>query len=91
MSHDQPTAIDIWDYLRARAKHDSPESLTFYDPHDDQVYSDVNLQVIGKHGWELVTVLSMVVVEGKPPVYEYFFKRNRARGYSAGFGQHRAN
>jgi hypothetical protein len=86
-----PSAPDLWDFLRARASMENPESLSFYDTHDAVLYRDVDLQEIGKHGWELVTVLIVTPSETKPSLYEYFFKRNRTRGYSGGFGHQRAN
>lgn len=83
-------STDIWDYLRARASLTNPDSLTFFDTHDNVLYRDVDLQEIGKHGWEMVAVHT-VTPDRATTVYEYFFKRNRAKGYSAGFGVQRAN
>lgn len=75
----------IWDYIVARASVEAPGKLTFYDANDQTLYTDVALQTVGEHGWELTQVL-LVEPPGLDSYYQYFFKRNRAEGYSAGLG-----
>ncbi|MEO1268671.1 MAG: hypothetical protein AAFX99_11275 [Myxococcota bacterium] len=72
----------IWEYIHGYAPIDNPNSLTFFDEQDQTLYRDVSLKTIGLHGWELVTVLT----SPKGNRYEYFFKRDRAKGYATGLG-----
>jgi hypothetical protein len=81
----------VWDYIHAYASPALPEQITFFDKYDKTLYRDVSLQTIGQHGWELVTVLLGRDPETKEARYEYFFKRNRAMGYSSGLGNTGAN
>ncbi len=71
----------VWEYIVGYAPVSKPETITFYDRHDAQLYRDVSLHTIGEHGWELVTVLRATGPESGEARYEYFFKRNHAEGY----------
>jgi len=77
----------IWEYIHGNAPHDSPNEITFYDYQDDTLYRNVTLQTIGGHGWELVSVFYMPSKQR----YEYFFKRDRSRGYAAGLSTGNTN
>lgn len=77
----------IWEYIHGYAPHDKPNEITFYDHQDDTLYRDVSLQTIGQHGWELVSVFYMPSKQR----YEYFFKRDRARGYAPGLSSGQTN
>lgn len=77
----------IWEYIHGYAPLDNPNSVTFYDHQDDTLYRDVSLKIIGLHGWELVSVVYM----SQKQRYEYFFKRDRALGYSPGLASTQTN
>ena len=47
--------------------------------------------MIGQHGWEMVTVLLKPDPQSGAMRYEYFFKRDRSKGYPAGFSKSVAN
>jgi len=81
----------IWDYIHGYAAPGRAELVTFYDHNDETLYRDVSLQIIGQHGWELISVLQTRDDETGEQRYEYFFKRNREEGYAEGFGQSRRN
>lgn len=80
-------AADIWDYIHGFARRDRPENITFYDNYDQTLYRDVQMRIIGEHGWELVSAIIAPDPESGALRYEYFFKRNRAQGYSGGLGR----
>ncbi len=73
----------IWEYIHGYASQDDASKITFFDYTDNTLYRDVHISTIGQHGWELVSTL-MTSQAGKQR-YEYFFKRDRSRGYPAGF------
>ncbi len=88
MSEDQQAA---WEYIIGYAPKGQPQKVTFFDHHDNTLYRDVLLDIIGQHGWEMITaILSSDPASGQSR-YEYFFKRDRARGFPAGFSKLSSN
>ena len=81
----------IWDYIHGFARRDNPELITFYDHHDQCLYREVELQTVGSHGWELVNVMLAPDPANSELRYEYFFKRNRAEGYTEGAARTKKN
>ena len=69
-------SVKGWEYMQATASLRSPQKLSFFEERFDRLYRGVDLDTIGAHGWELVSVV-MVSYEGKKMRYEYFFKRPR--------------
>ena len=63
-----------WEYMHATAALDSPQNVSFYEEHHARLYRDVDLDTIGSHGWELVSVVMVPNEEGRLR-YEFFFKR----------------
>lgn len=62
-----------WEYMHANASLKSPQTVSFYEERYDRLYRDVDLNVIGTHGWELVSVVLVPHDEGQR--LAYFFKR----------------
>ncbi len=62
-----------WQYMHASASIENPQSVSFFEEQHDRLYRGVDLDTIGTHGWELVSVVLVPVEEGLR--YEYFFKR----------------
>lgn len=83
--------MSIWEFIHGYASFAKPESITFFDNHDQVLYRDVSIQIIGQHGWELVSVILSKDPNTGEQRYEYFFKRDRSEGYPAGFGKLRGN
>ncbi len=81
----------IWEYIIGYAPAGTPHKVTFYDYHDNTLYRDLPLDVVGQHGWEMVSVLLARDPESNAPRYEYFFKRDRAQGYPSGFSKGESN
>jgi hypothetical protein len=81
----------VWDYIHGYASMEQPELVTFFDHYDQTLYRDVSIQTIGQHGWELVSVLVTPDARSKSTRLAYFFKRNRAAGYTAGVARDRTN
>ncbi len=50
----------IWEYIVGYAPQDEPQKVTFYDYHDETLYRELSLNVIGQHGWEMVSVIRSV-------------------------------
>ncbi len=65
-----------WEYMHASASLDNPQNVSFYEDRHARLYRDVDLDTIGSHGWELVSVVTVADDDGRPR-YEYFFKRPR--------------
>ena len=63
-----------WEYMHASASLDSPQNVSFYEDHHARLYTGVDLDTIGSHGWELVSVVMVPNEEGRIR-YEFFFKR----------------
>lgn len=70
-------AAKSWEYMHASASLGSPQNVSFYEEHHARLYRDVDLDTIGSHGWELVSVVMVPNGEGRLR-YEFFFKRQRA-------------
>lgn len=81
----------VWEYIIGYAPKDQPHKVTFYDYHDGTLYRDLSLDVIGMHGWEMVSALVSDDPSTGARRYEYFFKRDRAKGYPPGFSRGSAN
>ncbi len=81
----------IWEYIIGYAPDGDPYTVTFFDYHDDTLYRDLPLDVLGQHGWEMVTVVLKPDPQSGARRYEYFFKRDRAEGYAAGFSRSTKN
>ena len=79
--------LSIWEYTIGYARKEQPHKVTFYDYHDGTLYRDVQLDIIGQHGWEMVTVLLSRDPDSGQPRYEYFFKRKQSDGYPPGFSK----
>ena len=62
-----------WEYMHAGASTESPRNVSFYEEQHDRLYRGVDLDTIGTHGWELVSVVLVPQEEGNR--FEYFFKR----------------
>ncbi len=74
--NDGTDMLKSWEYMHASAGLDSPENVSFYEEEQERLYRDVDLNVIGSHGWELVSVVMVPNEEGVLR-YEFFFKRPR--------------
>ena len=74
-----------WEYIIGYAPKDEPHRVTFFDYNDNTLYREVELSIIGQHGWEMVSVLTSRDPATRAERYEYFFKRDRSRGYPASF------
>lgn len=85
MSQDTKTKPSHWEYIIGYAPKDQPHRVTFFDYNDNTLYREVELAIIGQHGWELVTVVTSRDPSTRAERYEYFFKRDRALGYPASF------
>lgn len=83
--------MSIWEFIHGYASFSKPESITFFDNNDQALYRDVSIQIIGQHGWELISVLLSKDPNTGEQRYEYFFKRDRSEGYPPGFGKLRGN
>lgn len=81
----------IWEYIVGYAPQDEPQKVTFYDYHDETLYRELPLDVLGQHGWEMVSVLRSPDPQSGLLRYEYFFKRDRSQGYPPGFSKMAAN
>jgi len=77
----------IWEYIVGYAPREEPQKVTFYDYHDETLYRELSLNVIGQHGWEMVSVIRSSDPQSGQPRYEYFFKRDRTKGYEGGFSK----
>ena len=77
----------IWEYIVGYAPQDQPQKVTFYDYHDETLYRELPLNVIGQHGWEMVSVIRSIDPQSGQLRYEYFFKRDRNKGYPSGFSK----
>ena len=84
-------ALSVWEYIVGYAPTGQPHKVTFYDYQDKTLYREVDLEIIGQHGWELVTVILGRDPDTKQERYQYFFKRDRAKGYHEGFSKTKAN
>jgi hypothetical protein len=62
-----------WEYMHANASLKHPQTVSFFEEPQQRLYRDVDLNVIGTHGWELVSVVLVPHDEGMR--FEYFFKR----------------
>ena len=69
-------SLKSWEYMHASASPDTPQNVSFYEEHHARLYRDVDLDTIGSHGWELVSVVMVPNEEGRLR-YEFFFKRPR--------------
>ncbi len=67
----------VWQFIHGFASRSEPEKVTFYDHHDETLYRNLAIDVIGQHGWELVSVLLAPDPKTNELRYEYFFKRQR--------------
>lgn len=63
-----------WEYMHASASIASPQRINFFEERHERLYRGVDLDTIGTHGWELVTVVTVPNKEGQLS-YQYFFKR----------------
>ena len=62
-----------WEYMHASASLKNPQTVSFYEERHERLFRDVDLNVVGTHGWELVSVVLVHHEEGQR--FEYFFKR----------------
>ncbi len=62
-----------WEYMHASASIQNPQNVSFYEERHERLYRGVDLDTIGTHGWELVSVVLVPQEEGHR--FEYFFKR----------------
>lgn len=69
-------SIRSWEYMHASASLGSPQNVSFYEERHTRLYRGVDLDTIGSHGWELVSVVMVPNEEGRLR-YEFFFKRSR--------------
>ena len=69
-------SLKSWEYMHASASLGTPQNVSFYEEHHARLYRDVDLDTIGSHGWELVSVVMVPNDEGRIR-YEFFFKRQR--------------
>jgi hypothetical protein len=69
--------MSIWQYIHGFAGRDNPTRITFFDQFDNTLYRDLSLDVMGQHGWELVSVMLAPDPKTSELRYEYFFKRRR--------------
>lgn len=69
-------SIKSWEYMHASASPGNPQNVSFYEERHTRLYRGVDLDTIGSHGWELVSVVMVPNEEGRLR-YEYFFKRPR--------------
>lgn len=65
-----------WEYMHAAASLGKPNNVSFFEDKYERLYRGVDLDTIGTHGWELVSVVMVPNEEGQLR-YEYFFKRLR--------------
>jgi hypothetical protein len=91
MADQDKKALSVWEYTIGYAPKDEPHKVTFYDYHDRALYRDIPLDVIGQHGWEMVTVLLSRDPGSGQPRYEYFFKRDQTCGFEQGFSKDEMN
>ncbi|GEM_PF-6006365 len=68
------TQISSWEYMHASASLENPQNVSFYEENHTRLYRDVDLNTIGSHGWELVSVVMAPNEKGRMR-YEFFFKR----------------
>ena len=66
----------VWEYMHAAASRSKPQNVSFFEDRYERLYRGVDLDTIGTHGWELVSVVMVPTDEGNLR-YEYFFKRPR--------------
>ncbi len=66
--------ISSWEYMHASASLENPQNVSFYEETHTRLYRGVDLNTIGSHGWELVSVVMVPNVEQRFR-YEFFFKR----------------
>lgn len=66
-----------WEYMHASAGLANPQAVSFYEERHTRLYRGVDLDTIGSHGWELVSVVMVPNEDGRLK-YEYFFKRLRS-------------
>lgn len=81
----------VWEYIVGYAPKQQPHKVTFFDYHDKTLYRELHLDVIGQHGWEMVSVLLATDPASGATRYEYFFKRDRNQGYPSGFSATTSN
>ena len=62
-----------WEYMHASASLQTPQNVSFYEDRHTRLFRDVDLDTIGTHGWELVSVVLGPHKDGAR--FEYFFKR----------------
>ena len=62
-----------WEYMHASASLGSPQVVSFFEERHERLFRQVDLDTIGTHGWELVSVVLVPHEQGTR--YEYFFKR----------------
>ena len=71
----------MWEYLFVYAPKDKPYQVTFWD--EGQLFRDVELNILGAHGWQLVSVLPGTSESGETR-YEYWLKRPKTGASKAG-------
>ena len=62
-----------WEYMNATASLKSPNIVSFFEDRHDRLFRGVDLDTIGTHGWEMVSVVLVPAEDG--PQLQYFFKR----------------
>jgi len=73
MRKKQMSNTKAWEYMHASASLKHPQIVSFYEKSHDRLFRDVDLNVVGTHGWELVS--AVVVPNDGGMRFEYFFKR----------------
>lgn len=92
MSDEQTDDVTcVWEYIIGYAPKGQPHKVTFFDYHDNTLYREISLDIIGQHGWEMISVITSRDPSTRQERYEYFFKRDRNKGYPAGFSRHTIN
>ncbi|QED29715.1 hypothetical protein FRD01_21230 [Microvenator marinus] len=73
--------VHAWEFMNATASLKNPNKVNFLEERVEEgkkgkntrLYRDVDLDIIGTHGWEMVAVVLVPGEEG--PRLQYFFKR----------------
>jgi hypothetical protein len=81
----------VWQYIHGYAGRDKPEEITFFDHHDQTLYRDLSIHIIGQHGWELVSAMLVPDPKSGALRYEYIFKRQREDARDDGVANPRRN